>query len=228
MARHPLLGSIDIERIDLILRETQRLTAVLDRFRGFTRPLSGLSRTLVVLTEVASNVVSLHEGFAASRGVVLTLRAAAPVVVDCDAQKVKQALVNLVQNALEASPRGAEVEVSVVAESEENVALHVRDHGAGIDDAVRRKLFTPGFTTKDRGTGIGLVVARSAIEQHGGRLELVSFKAGAALDGTLDSGQKTATAGVLGATMGGTVATIVLPRTRPEVREALDAAEKPS
>ena len=193
LARNAEVGTKDRERIDVILREIQRMTTVLDEFRSFSRPMSGLTRSPVSMTDIAANVVSLHEGNAASRGVRLTLVPAENAVADCDAQKVKQALVNLVQNALEASPRCAEVTVRVLADSHETVALKVADQGAGIDDTLRDKLFTPGFTTKERGTGIGLVVARSVVEQHGGKLNIASRSAS-------------------GKVISGTEATIILPR----------------
>ena len=66
IARNALLVSIDVERIDLILRETQRMTPVLDKFRAVTCPLSGLSRALVVLKEMPRTVgMTLQEGLRA-------------------------------------------------------------------------------------------------------------------------------------------------------------------
>lgn len=195
MARRAEPGTKERERVDVILREIHRMTTVLDEFRGFTRPLSGLTCSPVSLAELAASVVALHEGSAARRGVLLVADGQGETVAECDAQKVKQALVNLVQNALEASPRDAEVRVSVLSESTEAVVLRVRDQGPGIDEGLRHKLFTPGFTTKERGTGIGLVVARSVIEQHGGKLELRTHASG------------------------GAEATITLPRKAPETTE---------
>jgi len=81
-------------------------------------------------------------------------------------------LVNLIQNAIEASPPGGEVRIITEPAGDREVLVRVEDQGAGLPDDVRQKLFTPGFTTKDRGTGIGLVVARSVVRQHGGELRL--------------------------------------------------------
>lgn len=172
MTRRAEPGTKDRERLDVMLREIARMTTVLDEFRSFSRPLSGLSLTPTSLSELVANIVALHEGSAARRGVTLRSDPGQDLVVECDAQKVKQALVNLIQNAIEASPRGAEVRIATESAGGDNAAVRVVDEGPGIDDELRQRLFTPGFTTKDRGTGIGLVVARSVIEQHGGALRL--------------------------------------------------------
>lgn len=178
MARRTEPGTKDRERMDVILREIHRMATVLDEFRSFTRPLSGLTCSPVSLTELVASVVALHEGSAVRRGVTLVVAYEGEAMAECDPQKVKQALVNLVQNALEASPRGGEVFVSVSSASPETLRVAVRDQGPGLDDAVGDKLFTPGFTTKERGTGIGLVVARSVIEQHGGSLTVTTHPSG--------------------------------------------------
>jgi len=175
-----------------MLREIGRMTTVLDEFRNFSRPLSGLTRTEVSLPDLASSIVALHEGSAARRAITLLAESREPVSLACDAQKIKQALVNLIQNAIEATPRGGRVVVRVWAESSDCAVVQVTDQGPGIDAALRDKLFTPGFTTKDGGTGIGLVVARSVIEQHGGTLNVES------------------------APSGGCTATVRLPRKAPE------------
>ncbi len=177
MARRAEAGSKDRERLDVMLREIGRMTTVLDEFRNFSRPLSGLTCTTVSLTDLVSSIVTLHEGTAARRGITLLADEGMAVEAECDGQKVKQALVNLVQNAMEASPRGKQVHVGA-RQTDQQVTLYVADAGPGVDAQLLDKLFTPGFTTKERGTGIGLVVARSVVEQHGGTLTLESGAAG--------------------------------------------------
>ena len=75
---------------------------------------------------------------------------------------------NLVQNAIEAAPPGTPVEVTG-----RDGALEVLDRGAGLADEVRALAFEPGVTTRPRGSGLGLTIARALVQQHGGTLELL-------------------------------------------------------
>jgi signal transduction histidine kinase len=172
MSRRAEAGSKDRERLDVMLREIGRMTTVLDEFRSFSRPLSGLTHRSVSLSELLTGLIALHEGSAAKRGITLVAEAKEDVTAECDGQKLKQALVNLIQNAIESSPTGAQVRVTAQRKGENEVILQVLDAGPGIDPQQRDLLFRPGFTTKEKGTGIGLVVARSVVQQHGGTLVL--------------------------------------------------------
>jgi signal transduction histidine kinase len=93
-----------------------------------------------------------------------------PIEVTLDKHKIKQALGNVLDNAIDAAPMGSVVEVatSVVNGS---VRVAVRDHGAGVAAEIRSRLFTPFCTTKPNGVGVGLALAKELIDAHGGRLE---------------------------------------------------------
>jgi signal transduction histidine kinase len=96
---------------------------------------------------------------------------AGDVTLWADQRKLKQVLINLLQNALEASPAGSTVTLAVREEGRD-VVFEVRDEGEGIDPVVADRLFVVGATTKPTGSGLGLVIARGIAEQHGGSLEL--------------------------------------------------------
>lgn len=90
------------------------------------------------------------------------------------ATRLQQALFNLAINARDAMPRGGAIELSAVVEGREAI-LAVHDSGTGMPESVRRRLFTPFFTTKGAlGTGLGLGVVRSAIEEHNGQVTVES------------------------------------------------------
>jgi signal transduction histidine kinase len=176
IARGAAPGSKDRERLDVMLREVGRMTTVLDEFRNFSRPLSGLTLQRADLGRLIEDVVLLSEGSAGTRRLSFALPA--PCAVNCDPQKVKQALLNLVQNGLDATPPGGTVEVRAALCDGGRAEIAVLDGGAGLAPAVAGRLFTPGLTTKERGSGLGLVVARSIAEQHGGALTLANRPAG--------------------------------------------------
>jgi signal transduction histidine kinase len=110
--------------------------------------------------------------------VTLRLAGDAPVEALADAGRIKQVLMNLVLNAIQASPPDSEVVVSalnVVRTNGETVCrVQVADHGVGIPAEQHDDVFTPFFTTKDLGTGLGLAVAHQIVTEHGGEITFTS------------------------------------------------------
>jgi signal transduction histidine kinase len=97
--------------------------------------------------------------------------------VRCDRRKVQQILINLVQNAIDASPDGGEVRINLAAEGEEGV-VRVLDRGHGIPAELKERVFDAGVTTKARGSGLGLTIVRLLAEQHGGSVRLYDREGG--------------------------------------------------
>jgi signal transduction histidine kinase len=112
-------------------------------------------------------VALLCEGLARGASVRVVV-AADEVAVRADRRKLRQVLVNLVQNAIEASPVGAAVEVATSAEGGK-VEIAVLDRGPGLPAL---PVFEAGVTTKPAGNGLGLTIARALVAQHGGELNL--------------------------------------------------------
>lgn len=96
-----------------------------------------------------------------------------------DKLKMKQALVNVLRNAIDASPQGGTVVVRL-ARRDAGVAIEVSDQGPGVAVGDREAVFAPFFTTKERGTGLGLAIARQFTEAHGGRLWVEAADGGGA------------------------------------------------
>jgi signal transduction histidine kinase len=168
-------GPRNAERLAVVLREALRMQASLEELLNLARPLSPLDLAPVDLEELRAEVCSLHEGMGAAAGVTI----AAPALgggqrtVRGDFRKLRQVLVNLVQNAIEASARGATVTVAV-RERADGADIEVEDEGKGIEPTVSERAFEPGVTTKARGNGLGLTIARSIARQHGGDVVLRS------------------------------------------------------
>ncbi len=107
---------------------------------------------------------------AEARGVRLVAECPPGIVAVLDKLKIKQALANVIRNAIEASPAGGVVRIAATRESGW-VEIAVTDQGPGIAPEHRQALFTPFFTTKEHGTGLGLAIAREFAVAHGGQLE---------------------------------------------------------
>ncbi len=94
--------------------------------------------------------------------------------VFADSMQMKQVLVNLIQNAIQACPDEPHIEVSTSVRDQACV-IGIKDHGQGISEADLNKIFEPYFTTKKKGTGLGLAIVRRIIRQHGGEIKAISL-----------------------------------------------------
>jgi signal transduction histidine kinase len=119
-------------------------------------------------------VLTLFEARAATNDVTL-VRESGDATAEVDAKRLEEALLNLVANAIEASPRGATIEVGV-RDERERALVEVRDHGEGMSAHVLARIGTPYFTTRETGTGLGVALSRTIIKQHGGRLSFDSVE----------------------------------------------------
>ncbi|MCX5761835.1 MAG: ATP-binding protein [Gemmatimonadetes bacterium] len=158
------------ELLDVLLSETARINRIVQQFLEFARPPRLDPRPVdlaAFLTEAAAGVAAM----AAERGITLhtTIDDMGPANLDPD--QFKQALDNLLRNALEASPDGASVALGARRTADGHEVV-VEDHGAGIPPDHLPRIFDLYFTTKANGTGVGLAVTHQVIEAHGGTLEV--------------------------------------------------------
>ncbi|GEM_PF-2500905 len=151
--------SSEVERVDGLL------TDLLHLHRGGNKPMVPADISAMVLRVAALFAVKLHEA-----GLRLDVHDKAPgVLLPCHPEALKQAVMNLLLNAIEASaPEGA-IEITLMAAGPEYM-IQVRDYGVGLDPQQRQKIFELMYTTKPYGFGIGLTVVKRMVEHHGGRI----------------------------------------------------------
>jgi two-component system, NtrC family, sensor histidine kinase HydH len=167
-----------LERLRVLRGEVDRMQSVLEEFLNFSRPLVPLALIETDAVDIIADVVALHEGLAQQRGLSLAFEGSHANTMRSDPRKVKQILINLVQNALDASPPSGTVTLSVLTEGA-HVIVRVSDEGAGLDPSL--DVFAPGVTSKSGGAGLGLTIARSLARQHGGELQLGTQAGGGTL-----------------------------------------------
>ncbi len=155
-----------------VQREVDRLTGITEQYLRLSRvPRPQLERADVaaLVRDLAS---FMAEEMRAHRAQLqLDIEEALPQV-GLDVGQLRQALLNLLRNAREAMPDGGEVRVRVHAERG-GVRLSVRDHGTGISEEARARIFDLFYTTKERGTGLGLPLTQQIVAAHGGTIECV-------------------------------------------------------
>ncbi len=159
------------ELVDVIQHETHRLNAKVQQFLDFARP-PALNRQPTPVGPWLETIVGAARPLAESRGVEIV---AAPghATVLFDPEQMRQAVDNLLRNALDATPRGGRVTITAAAVARE-CSIEVRDTGSGIDPADLPKIFDLYFTTKRTGTGVGLAVTQQIVAAHGGTIEVDS------------------------------------------------------
>ena len=155
--------------LDIITKECRRLDGLLTNFLNFARPRPPRFET-VVLEPVLDGVLALASHGLRGKRVTLEKRIAPDLTPgECDSEQLEQVLLNLMINAIEASPDGETVTLAA-AGRDDKICIDVIDHGHGVAPAHVDRLFDPFFTTKEHGTGLGLPVAHQIMSQMGGSL----------------------------------------------------------
>jgi two-component system, NtrC family, sensor histidine kinase HydH len=158
------------EPLSLVQSEIARLNKVLEEFLQFARPRE-LAFAPVDVGAMVDAVVDLLEPQAAHANVRLERAGTPPPSIVGDAGQLQRALLNLALNAIQAAQAGGWVRVETDATPAETV-ITVSDSGPGVPEPLRERIFEPFFTTKEGGSGLGLPLVHSIVQQHGGTLSL--------------------------------------------------------
>jgi two-component system sensor histidine kinase HydH len=169
--RYTSVMQSEISRVDRLIEE-------LLHYAG-PRPFQ---RELVDVTALVIGTVQLCAPYAAQQHVTIA-SSVAPTLPQLtgDVDRLKQALLNVLLNAVQAAPPGGNVSVNASASPDGDLVLAVQDTGAGIPDEQRSQIFDPFFTTRDDGTGLGLALVQQIVQEHGGRVDVGDPPEGGAL-----------------------------------------------
>lgn len=161
------------QSLQYILEEIERIDNIVKGLMDFARPAT-LNLEQQPLTPALQAVLDLMEANITHHQIQLVLELA-PDFSDFqfDSDKIKQAFMNVVLNAMEAMPQGGTLTVATLKQ-EDDVCIKVADTGIGISEEDIEHLFEPFFTRKDKGTGLGLANVKRILEEHGGTVEIAS------------------------------------------------------
>ncbi len=166
-------GAILDEFLQVIETESERLSDIVSDFLNFSKPGPPVMETAQV-QNVVQESAQLVRSEMTDKGIDLGIHSDPDVLPFAfDQAKVKQALLNLLINAAEATPSGGKVRVSM-EKVNSSVRIAVADSGPGLTEEQAENLFKPFYTTKVRGSGLGLAIAEQNIRDHNGRIEVLN------------------------------------------------------
>jgi two-component system, NtrC family, sensor histidine kinase HydH len=175
-ARAPV-GTPEAEFSAIATRELQRLEGLVQEFLDYARPKPPRLRPADV-PDVVRRVTSLLGPQAGQAGVALSVEGGdASDGARIDPEQIEQVLVNVVLNAVQASPRGGQVTIRCRAR-DRRYLIEVADQGAGIPPEAKARVFEPFFTTKERGTGLGLAISHRIVAAHQGEIHITPREGG--------------------------------------------------
>ncbi|MEJ2671241.1 MAG: ATP-binding protein, partial [Deltaproteobacteria bacterium] len=162
-----------MEKLQIIQKEVRRLESFLGDLRDFLRPAQP-SKQEIDVNELIREVEALMGDAIQEKGVVLEEQLSSNLpVVSIDPNQIKQVLVNLVKNAVEATEDKGKIFLSSGA-NDAQVWFAVKDTGKGMSEDVMEKIFHPFYTTKEKGTGLGLAVINKIVTDHQGSITVNS------------------------------------------------------
>ena len=168
--------SNDFERSTVtVLEEVRSLTKIVEEFSEFAK-FPPPKPAIEDLNNVVKNTLSLYKNELASKMITADYHPR-PIPVFIDADQIKRALMNIIKNGLEAAGSDGRVVVRTIA-SRDTATIIIADSGPGLSMQAKENLFTPYFTTKPGGSGLGLVIVKKIISEHDGRIRLADSTEG--------------------------------------------------
>ena len=148
--------------------EIEKIEAITSELLHIARPATNKKKDESV-DQMIRDVVMLLNSQAKMKNIIIKIEQPITEIIYCDSSQVKQVLINLVKNAIEAMEEPGEITLYVRSNST-HVTIHVKDEGPGIPEELNEHLGEPFFTTKTDGTGLGLMITQEILEHHGGTL----------------------------------------------------------
>ena len=167
----------DFQNLSGVIRdEIKRLDGIIEEFLSFSK-----SRRLELrdfsITEILQKIVSLIREEASARGITIeTNWRQTPAIIPIDINKLQQAFLNLIKNAMESMLTEGKISITVDKEGKNYIVVSISDTGCGMTTEEIERIFNPEYTTKEKGLGLGIPLASEIIRGHGGDIRVISRK----------------------------------------------------
>ncbi|WP_144475249.1 ATP-binding protein [Cytobacillus oceanisediminis] len=172
----------DEQYYPIMLNEIDRINAIVNDLLILGKPNTAIKKPQK-LEEIIQYVLSVIVPHAQRRDIDIILDTKTSSVLLCDENQLKQVFINLIKNAMEAMPEGGTVTIRIESQNS-GIKVSVIDEGCGIKPDQLAKLGEPFYTTKQSGNGLGLMVSKKIIEEHGGNL-IINSELGKGTDVTI-------------------------------------------
>jgi nitrogen fixation/metabolism regulation signal transduction histidine kinase len=180
LSMYRLRKNLGRERYDEIFQQSyDSITKEVDNLRNMVTEFSQFARMPKPRTsssspnDVVQDAINLYTGLPDNIVIHTELAGNLPQVM-VDRDQIRQVLHNIIGNAVDAMPDGGELSVRTYSGAGDVVSIEVSDTGCGMSEEVKQQIFTPYFTTKEKGTGLGMVITAQIIEEHGGEISVES------------------------------------------------------
>jgi PAS domain S-box-containing protein len=163
----------DDDYFEIMLSELNRIHFIVNEFMSVAKPritqfqIKNLNKTI-------SDVISLMNAQAIMNNVEIEMEQKELPDIRCDESQLKQVFINIIKNAVEAMPKGGKITISTALQQPGFLIITFKDEGCGIPEDRIKQLGEPFYTTKEKGTGLGLMVCFKIIEAHGGNMRIKS------------------------------------------------------
>ncbi len=186
LLRQELENPEQTEYLDVVISEVDRINRLIERMMNFTRPRE-LNIQEINIHKVLKDITLLEQEAVTQRNIRLEqVYDPSLPLIQADEDQLKQVFFNLIKNAIEASSdrgkiqlitrvsTGYSIKASPTANPGQSIVVEIVDSGMGIGESDMKNLFTPLFTTKSKGSGLGLPISLKIVENHGGKIKITS------------------------------------------------------
>lgn len=160
------------EFIELVTHEVNRINRIVNDLLDYARPRKVTLRTTNI-SELIDEILSSLKVTFDEHHITIEKDYTQTPPIETDPEQIRQVLLNLILNSVEAMPNGGSIKFTI-KKNEEEVEIGVNDTGRGISEETLKEIFNPFFTTKEGGTGLGLSIVQRIVNERGGRIEVAS------------------------------------------------------